>query len=77
MMDRCPGSANVRTPTLKIKECPECGKEIEIFSNDKNVVCANCGFILYNDITSCAKWCRYAKECLGDELYRTLSGEGG
>ena len=40
----CPGSAFIRTPTLTIKKCPECGAEIEIFSNDSTVDCENCGF---------------------------------
>ena len=41
MLDKCPGTANMRTPTLKIKNCPECGEEIEIFSTDMKVNCGN------------------------------------
>jgi protein-arginine kinase activator protein McsA len=72
MPDHCPGTANLRTPTLAIKKCPQCGEEVEIFSNDGKVACGNCGFIIYNDILSCIQWCRYAKECVGEETYRNL-----
>jgi len=72
MYDRCPGAAQVRTPTLTIKKCPSCGEEIEVFSNDISVACSKCGFVVYNDIASCVQSCRYAKECVGEELYETL-----
>lgn len=72
MYDRCPGAAGVRTPTLTIKKCPSCGEEIEVFSNDISVTCSKCGFKVYNDIASCVQSCRYAKECVGEELYNRL-----
>jgi anaerobic ribonucleoside-triphosphate reductase len=72
MYDRCPGAAGVRTPTLTIKKCPSCGEEIEVFSNDIYVACNKCGFKVYNDIASCVQSCRYAKECVGEELYTRL-----
>lgn len=72
MLDRCPGSANIRTPTLSIKKCPECGCDVELFSSDAKVACDNCGFVVYNDISSCIQWCPHARECLGEEQYRKL-----
>jgi len=72
MFDHCPGSLNIRTPTLEIRKCPQCGEEVEIFSNDVTVACSNCGFIIYNDIVSCVQWCKYAKECVGEEMYTKL-----
>lgn len=69
----CPGAANISgTPTLKIKKCPACGSEVELFSTDAQIDCAACGFIVYNDIASCIRWCAYARECVGDELYEKL-----
>ena len=53
MFDKCPGAANMRIPTLKIKKCPECNGDIEIFSTDIMVNCGNCGFTVYNEIESC------------------------
>jgi len=43
MFDRCPGAANIRTPTLTIKKCPQCGEEVEVFSNDISVNAADAG----------------------------------
>jgi len=72
MFDKCPGAGNIRTPTLKIKKCPECGSEIEIFSTDVSVNCRRCGFTIYEDLESCIQWCKYAEQCVGEELYRKL-----
>ncbi|MCL6611974.1 MAG: hypothetical protein K6T66_10605 [Peptococcaceae bacterium] len=71
MLNRCPGSL-AGTPTLKIKKCPECGNEVEVFSNDVKVDCDKCGFTVYNDLESCIQWCKYAKYCVGEDLYRKL-----
>jgi transcription initiation factor TFIIIB Brf1 subunit/transcription initiation factor TFIIB len=73
MFDKCPGALDIRTPTLTLKPCPECGEEIEIFSNDLRVVCSSCGCVIFNDMVSCIKWCKYAKECVGEELYNSLT----
>jgi hypothetical protein len=72
MLDHCPGAANLRTPTLTIRKCPQCGEEVELFSNDISVKCSACGFVVYNDIELCIQWCRHAKECVGEEIYRKL-----
>lgn len=66
---KCPGSL-AGTPTLKIKKCPECGSKVEVFSNDVSVNCDNCGFTIYNDLESRIQWCKYAKYCVGEELYK-------
>lgn len=71
MMTRCPGSL-AGTPTLKVKKCPECGGDVEVFSNDVKVNCEKCGFAVYNDVESCVQWCKYAKECVGEQLYKKL-----
>lgn len=66
---KCPGADRLRgTPTLTEKICPVCGREIEIFSVDTHIVC-ECGFVAYNDTQSCIRWCKYARECVGDEIY--------
>jgi len=73
MFESCPGAAQfTRTPTLKMKKCPECGADVEIFSTELKVNCDNCGFTIYNDLESCIQWCKYAKECVGDEVYSSL-----
>jgi ribosomal protein S27AE len=70
LIDRCPGSASIRTPALQVKKCPRCGEEIEIFSNEVSAACGRCGLIIYNDQASCIRWCRYAEECVGPEVVR-------
>jgi predicted RNA-binding Zn-ribbon protein involved in translation (DUF1610 family) len=69
----CPGAANITgTPTLQIKRCPQCSSEIELFSTDVQLPCPQCGFIVYNDVQSCIRWCAYVRECIGDEQYEKL-----
>jgi hypothetical protein len=75
MPGHCPGAAHIRTPTLTLKKCPGCGEEVEVFSNDTLVTCRTCGFIVYNDIISCIRWCRHARECMGEETYRRLTAD--
>ena len=61
-----------RTPTLTEKTCPNCGEPIEIFSIDTEAVCENCGQVIYNDMLSCVQWCKYARQCVGDEMYEHM-----
>lgn len=72
LYDHCPGALNLRTPTLTIRKCPECGGEVEVFSTDVKVTCPDCGTVIYNDDLTCAQWCRHARECLGEDLYNKL-----
>ena len=72
MVDQCPGAVNIRMPRLEIKNCPKCGEEIEIFSNETGGKCSKCGQVVYNDLLSCVQWCEYARECVGDEKYERL-----
>lgn len=77
MQFTCPGAANLRSPTLEVRTCPQCGEEIEIFSDEMKASCERCGFVIYNNIISCVRWCRYAKECVGEEMYRKITGKEG
>ncbi|MBR4158259.1 MAG: hypothetical protein IKR07_05035 [Oscillospiraceae bacterium] len=61
-----------RTPTIILKTCPQCGSEIELFSVDTEMACEKCGFVVYNDTLSCVQWCKYARQCVGDELYEHM-----
>ena len=61
-----------RTPTIHEKICPQCGEIIELFSVDTEVACEKCGFVAYNDALSCVQWCKYAKQCVGDEMYAKM-----
>ncbi len=70
IMEGCQGKP--RTPTIKEKICPQCGSVIEIFSVDTEVACEKCGFVAYNDELSCVQWCKYARQCVGDEMYEKM-----
>ena len=73
----CPGAAHLKgTPEIIVKICPECGRELELFSPDTHVQC-ECGFIAYNDTQNCIRWCAYAKECVGEEVYEKFMGASG
>ena len=58
--------------TLTERVCPKCGNIIELFSVDTEVACDKCGFVAYNDTLSCVQWCKYAKQCVGEEMYNAM-----
>lgn len=72
MDKKCPGSGNLSTPTLEMKQCPQCGHGLELFSDETSALCDHCGFTVYRDVTGCIRWCRYARECLGDARYEEI-----
>ena len=61
-----------RTPTIHEKICPQCGSVIEMFSIHTEMACEKCGFVAYNDSLSCVQWCKYAKQCVGEEMYNAM-----
>jgi hypothetical protein len=72
MLNHCPGAGALRgNVTISEKICPECGREIELFSCEPYGVC-ECGFVAYNDTQSCVQWCAHARECVGEELYEHM-----
>ena len=72
MLSICPGASSIKNPTIEEKVCPVCGEMIELFSVDISVPCDKCGFVAYNDLQSCIKWCKYAEKCIGTEMYNKL-----
>lgn len=75
-MFKCPGAANLRTPTITIKKCPDCGSDVELFSIDMKMDCPGCGRPVFNNIGSCIEYCKYAEQCLGPELYSKFKKRG-
>ena len=69
VMQGCQGKPEV---SVQERTCPQCGNEIEIFSIDVEATCDNCGFVIYNDSLNCVQWCKYARQCVGDERYEQL-----
>ena len=72
---KCPGGGNFGTPSLKIKKCPNCGADIELFSTDVEASCYNCGFVAYSDMNSCIFYCEHARECIGPEAYDRIMSQ--
>ena len=74
MYTRCPGQ-DIRNLRVRLYKCPNCGAEVEIFSDEASVRCQKCGQKVYSDMTaSCIEWCAMARECLGEERWRQLKG---
>jgi NADH pyrophosphatase NudC (nudix superfamily) len=73
---RCPGQDN-RNLRAELHRCPGCGHEVEIFSDEIKVRCSRCGQNVFREKTpSCIDWCASARQCLGEERWRRLKGEG-
>ena len=75
MLEKCPGTKTILQPTIKLKNCPKCGEEVEYLSTDMKMDCPKCGFTMYNNLASCVQYCEYAKECVGEELYNRIMKE--
>jgi len=74
MYSRCPGQDG-RNLRVALCKCPNCGAEVEIFSDEIRVKCHKCGQQVYRDrIPSCIEWCASARQCLGEERWRQLKG---
>ena len=72
MISKCPGSMGFREPTPEAMNCPVCGREIEIWTDEAKASCPHCGVNVMREgnATTCLDWCRYAKMCVGEELYK-------
>lgn len=60
----CPGVANLLRPVPEYIECPNCGLEVEIWSDEVEAVCSSCGAVVIREKRlPCLEWCRYADRC--------------
>ena len=67
-MPKCPGQDKRfwKPDDIFMVPCPECATSIEFWKDDPKRKCPKCKKEVRNpklDL-SCAKWCKYAKECL-------------
>jgi len=68
--DGCPGSKRIRQPFPENIKC-NCGKEIEIWSDEAETVCPHCKKKARRPMPpSCLDWCSMAKECIGPEKFK-------
>ena len=72
----CPGSRFIREPIPENINCPSCGAEVEVWSDELSQPCPSCGTRVFREQhPSCIDWCPAAKECIGPEVYERLKPE--
>jgi HD superfamily phosphodiesterase len=76
-MQRCPGQDQRFWKLEDIFEvkCPNCGSSVEFFKDEPKLKCGNCDNLINNprlDL-SCAKWCKYGKQCTGQNMDNTAT----
>ena len=76
MLSGCPGADKIKNPVPVYKNCPRCGWEVEVWSNEFYTECPKCGEIVLGDNPpSSVEWCQHARECLGSRKYNRLMEE--
>ncbi|GBE55132.1 MAG TPA: hypothetical protein ENH28_03525 [Euryarchaeota archaeon] len=71
----CPGSTEIKRPKPEYVICPKCKSEVEIWSDEAEAKCEECGTIVKKTRDNlCINWCKYAEECIGKEKLSALKG---
>ena len=74
MTSKCPGQ-DMRNLRVALYKCQKCGAEVEMFSDELNIKCPKCGERVYKEkMPSCIDWCASAKQCLGEERWKQMTG---
>lgn len=72
----CPGATNIREVKPEDIDCPQCGEQVEIWSDELTARCRHCGALVSREQgPSCIDWCAFAEECIGTDKYRRLKKE--
>ena len=75
MNGKCPGR-DARNMRAAMYKCPNCGAEVEMFSDELKIRCRKCGEYVYKEnVPSCIEWCASARQCLGEERWKALQGD--
>ena len=54
-------------------KCPACAEEIEFFSDEIARKCPKCKIeVLKEKVPTCIDWCKAAKQCVGENLWKEL-----
>ncbi len=73
---KCPGQ-DIKNLRAAVYKCPNCGAEVEMFSDELRIKCRKCGEYVYKEqVPSCIEWCASARQCLGEVRWKALKGEG-
>lgn len=60
----CPGVSKLVRPTPESITCPKCGRALEIWSDEEETRCDDCGVQVSREKgTSCLDHCEYADKC--------------
>ncbi|MFX0200289.1 MAG: phosphohydrolase [Candidatus Hodarchaeota archaeon] len=62
-MSVCPGITNFIRPKPEFIACPICRSEVEIWTDEIEAECMNCGTKVSRNMQSCLDWCEYADKC--------------
>ncbi len=74
----CPGARLFREVRPETVQCPHCGGEVEIWSDELVARCLQCGRQVGKERgASCIDWCAHAAECIGAQKLRRLQGGNG
>ena len=64
MFSHCPGARTFMEPIPEPIICPQCGREVEIFTTEQSMKCYYCGGLVTREkLPSCFDWCRFADIC--------------
>ena len=70
MIFNCPGSSKFKQPYPESVACPNCHIDVEVWTDEYDAVCPKCkNRVTRQSGQSCLDWCKYAKECVGNEIY--------
>jgi len=68
---KCPGSQNFSQPKPENVLCPFCGNDIEMWTDEAKATCQKCKKTIFrNGGATCLDWCKYAKQCVGERVYK-------
>jgi ribosomal protein S27AE len=72
---KCPGE-NKPDRTADVYQCPGCGTEVRMFSDELRIQCGKCGRFVYKEkAPSCIERCPAARHCLGAGRLQASRGE--
>ena len=74
---KCPGQENPKL-TSSVHPCPQCGYRVEMFSDELRIKCPKCkAEVVKESAPNCLQWCSAARQCIGEERWKALFGDGG
>jgi len=59
----CPGINKFVRPKPEYIKCHRCRVEVEIWSDEREAKCLECGAKVSREVASCLDYCEYASKC--------------